>query len=154
MKKKGERYVTLIVNIFKAFEIIVALMLSLILGLIIVLSLVALIRQSYVLIQPTFITNHISVNFEDYQDLFGKVMVVIISSEFLRTILKVLKPHKVHTIVQDVVLISVLAIGHELIIIDYVHTEYEVIIAISILMVAVGLFYILIKRYIYFNIFQ
>jgi uncharacterized membrane protein (DUF373 family) len=145
IKKKEEKDLELIVLIFKIFENVVSICLSLLVGTIIILSLTALFRETYELILPTFVPNHHTVSFGSYQKLFGKVMVVIISVEFLKTILKVIQKHQIDTIVQDVTLISGLAVGHELIIMDFDEHGAQSIFALGALLIGIGIFYHLVK---------
>ena len=72
-------------------------------------------------------------------------MTLLISLEFLSSILKVLKSHLIKVLVQDVILITALAIARKLIIFDYEHHEPMYIIALGVLLLSIGLFYFLIR---------
>lgn len=145
MKNDPNNHSGTLEKIFVVFQKTISIILSILLGLIIILSLVALVSQFYRLFLLTFVPGQAPVVFEDYQDLFGKVMVVIISIEFLKIIMEALKPRKIDTIVQDVALVSALAVGHEIIIMDYTDHEPYIMFALAVLLIAIGVFYFLIK---------
>ena len=133
-----------IYNGFKKFEQIVAFILSVIIGLIIVISLLRLSVDFYQLfVLDVFTPTNIS--FQDYQQLFGKIMTLLISLEFMSSIMKILKTHKINSLILDVVLISALAISRKLIIYDYEHHDPTSIMAMGVLLVSTGIAYFLFK---------
>jgi uncharacterized membrane protein (DUF373 family) len=83
---------------------------------------------------------------EDYQLIFGKIMTLLISLEFMTSIIKVLKTHNVRTLNKDVVLITALAIARKLIIYDYDKAAPLSILTLGALLIAIGILYYLINR--------
>ena len=65
--------------------------------------------------------------------------------EFLSSILKVLKTHEMKSLIQDVILITALAIARKLIVYDYDHHHASDTIALGVLLLAIGIFYFLIR---------
>ena len=72
-------------------------------------------------------------------------MTLLISLEFLSSILKVLKSHAVKILVQDVVLITALAIARKLIIYDYDDHDAIHTLALGGSLLCLGVFYFLIR---------
>lgn len=133
-----------IVLFFKNFEKIITIIISIIIGLIIILSLFRLLFElSDVLFSN--ITSPQLVDFKEYQSLFGKIMTLLISIEFLNSVLKVFKSHEIRALVLDVSLITGLAIARKLIIYDYSKSDPTSTIVLGGLLVSIGLFYFLVK---------
>lgn len=86
------------------------------------------------------------VEFSDYQDLFGKLITVFISLEFLSSVLKILNRPQIKTLVQDVSLITALAIFRKLIIADYNTEDLESYMVLGGLVIATGVFYYLVHK--------
>jgi uncharacterized membrane protein (DUF373 family) len=143
-KKKGS-YKEKVYTFFGEFENVITMALSVIIGLMIIMSLVRVTQQFYLLFVADFIEPQ-QITFKDYQDLFGKILTLLISLEFLSSILKVLKSHEVTILVQDVILITALAIARKLIVYDYDHHDSMSIFALASLLISIGVFYFLIRH--------
>lgn len=140
--RKG--YKDRIINVFREFENYITIGLSIIIGFMIIMSFVRVVQQFYVLFYSDFIEDTI-VNFNDYQILFGRIMTLLISLEFLSSILKVLKTHEVKILIQDVILITALAIARKLIIYDYSQHDPLQTLALGAILLCVGVFYFLVR---------
>ena len=144
MKNRISTWQAKILNSFIRFEVIVTFILSLMVGLIVIISLVRIAQDFYhIFIQD--IINLKNIVFEDYQSLFGKILTLIISLEFLNSIIKVFKSKDVKTLVLDVILIAALTIGRKLIIYDYKNIVPSQAITLGGLLISIGIFYFLIK---------
>ena len=144
MKNEKSTWQSKILNSFIRFEVIVTFILSLMVGLIVIISLLR-IAQDFYLIFIQDIINLKSIVFEDYQSLFGKILTLIISLEFLNSIIKVFKSKDVKSLVLDVILIAALTIGRKLIIYDYKNIDPAQAITLGGLLISIGIFYFLIK---------
>ena len=130
---------------FSLFEKIITIILSVIIALIILIALIRISESFYHLFVQDFYKPQ-EITFNDYQLLFGKIMTLLISIEFMSSILKVLKTHEIKNLIQDVVLITALAIARKLIIYDYEHHDPLSTIVLGGLLISIGLFYFLIKK--------
>ena len=81
-------------NGFTKFENIITLFLSIIIGSIIVISLIRIAENFFQLFVTDFFQPQ-EITFKDYQEIFAKIMTLLISLEFLNSILKVLKSHDI-----------------------------------------------------------
>jgi uncharacterized membrane protein (DUF373 family) len=131
-------------NFFNKFEKWIAIILSVIIACIIIVSLIRLLHNFYELFIVETI-NPQNITFEDYQQLFGKVLTLLISLEFMSSIINVLKTHNMKSLVTDVLMIVVLAVSRKLIVYDYDHHESSSIMAIALLIVSLGVTYFLFK---------
>ncbi|MCO6498806.1 MAG: phosphate-starvation-inducible PsiE family protein [Vicingus serpentipes] len=134
-----------VLNWFSLFEKIITVFLSIIIALIILIALIRISESFYHLFVQDFYQPQ-EITFNDYQLLFGKIMTLLISIEFMSSILKVLKTHEIKNLIQDVVLITALAIARKLIIYDYEHHDPLSTIVLGGLLISIGLFYFLIKK--------
>ena len=130
---------------FSLFEKVVTVFLSIIIALIILIALLRISKSFYELFIQDF-NQPQEITFKDYQLLFGRIMTLLISIEFMSSILKVLKTHQIKNLIQDVVLITALAIARKLIIYDYEHHDPLSTIVLGGLLVSIGLFYFLIRK--------
>jgi uncharacterized membrane protein (DUF373 family) len=144
MKNVKSTWQTKVLNSFIRFEIIVTFILSLLVGLIVITTLIRIVLDFYYIFILDII-NLKDIVFEDYQLLFGKILTLIISLEFLNSIIKVFKSKDVKTLVLDVVLIAALAIARKLIIYDYKNIDPAQAISLGGLLISIGIFYFLIK---------
>ncbi len=133
------------IDIFHSFESMVSIILSVIIGLIIVVSLIRIGVDLYDLFIVDLDTPS-DISFKNYQKLFGKVITMLISLEFLSSILKVLKLHQIRTLVLDVVLITALAIARKLIVLDYDSYSWEKVMTLGLLLISLGVFYFLVQN--------
>jgi len=145
MEKNKKDVFEIIVKGFIYFEKIITVILSLIIASIILIALVRISESFYHLFVQDF-TQPEKITFNDYQLLFGKIMTLLISIEFMSSILKVLKTHEIKNLIQDVVLITALAIARKLIIYDYDHHDPLSTLVLGGLLISIGLFYFLIKK--------
>ena len=117
--------------------------------LIIILLVVSLIATFRVFIGFFELIQNVSqvpdLKFENFQGLFGKVLTLLIVLELKATILHAIKRRGIRTLLLDIILISGTAIARKLITMDYVKMEPETILAISALLIAIGVSYFLIK---------
>jgi uncharacterized membrane protein (DUF373 family) len=133
-----------ILHLFHQFEIIITLVLSVILGLIIIVSLLRIVSDLFHLFLADLDSLQ-EIVFADYQSLFGKILTLLISIEFLNSTIKVLKSKDIKTLTLDIVLIAALAISRKLIIYDYSDMEPAKTITLGGLLLCIGLFYFLLR---------
>jgi len=131
-------------NGFTKFENIITLFLSIIIGSIIVISLIRIGENFFKLFVTDFFQPQ-EITFKDYQEIFAKIMTLLISLEFLNSILKVLKSHDIKVLVLDVSLITALAIARKLIIFDYDKHDPLFTLVFGAILLFIGLFYFLVK---------
>ena len=144
MDKRKRSIIDDILSFFSRFEQIISLLLVVIVALIISISLIRIIQSFYeVFVSDLFRPANIS--FNDYQQIFGKIMTLLISIEFMASILKVFKTHEIRDLVKDVVLITGLAIARKLIVYDYDSHDPLTTIVLGGLLISIGIFYYLIK---------
>ena len=118
--------------------------LSIIIGSIIVISLIRIGENFFQLFVTDFFQPQ-EITFNDYQEIFAKIMTLLISLEFLNSILKVLKSHDIKVLVLDVSLITALAIARKLIIFDYDKHDPLFTLVFGAILLFIGLFYFLVK---------
>ena len=126
------------------FEAIVIFILSIMVALIVLISLLRIAMEFYSIFFQDMTSLH-QLAFEDYQVLFGRILTLLISLEFLHSILKVVKVEDIKTLTLDVVLIAALAIARKLIVYDYNNIEPVKAITLGGLLISIGLFYFLAK---------
>ena len=145
MKSQGGDYRLAFRRIFSNFENMVTIVLSVIVGLIVLFALAKIIQHFYTLtVGELFLSGHTT--FDDYRELFGRILTLLIGLEFLSSILKALDVHEVRALVQDVTLITALAISRKLIIYDFDNHDPMATIVLGGLLVCLGVFFFLIKR--------
>ncbi|MFD0963774.1 phosphate-starvation-inducible PsiE family protein [Pseudofulvibacter geojedonensis] len=132
--------------LFHKFEKVITIIVSVIIGFIIIISLLRVISELYSIISSDILSPQL-IQFKDYQSLFGKIMTLLISLEFLNSILKTLKSHEIKPLVLDVCLITALAIARKLIIFDYTKNDPLLTISFGGILVSIGVFYFLIKHH-------
>ena len=130
---------------FQIFEETIIVILSIVIIFIIILSVIRVFGQFYHILIDSVMKPQ-EVEFSDYQDLFGKLITVFISLEFLSSVLKILKRPQIKTLVQDVSLITALAIFRKLIIADYNKTDLDSYLVLGGLIIATGVFYFLVHK--------
>ena len=144
MKKSERTFMSLFLELYIKFEQVITIVLAGIISCIILISLVRIVENFYTLFAGDFFSPE-EITFEDYQQIFGKIMTLLISLEFMSSILKVLKTHEIKTLVQDVVLITALAVARKLIIFDYDNHDPASTIVLGGILISIGVFYFLIK---------
>ena len=133
-----------IIHVFEIFEKYVTLVLAVIIALIILFALVRIGIQFYDIFIQEF-DNPESISFKNYQTLFGRILTLLISIEFMNSILHVFRSHNLRTLVLDVVLITGLAVARKLIVMDYEHKEPMAIIGYACILISIGVFYFLVR---------
>lgn len=133
-----------ILKLFHRFENLISIILAVLIVGILGVALVRIAVSSYILIFSNILTPT-EIAYEHFNDIFGKIMTLIITIEFMNSILSVLKTGDLKGLVLDVTLITGLAIARKLIIFDYSSTEPMAIIAMGVVLTAVGIFYFLIR---------
>ena len=136
---------TKIFQVFRIFEENIIVILSVVTVFIIILSVIRVFGQFYHIFIDNVVTPK-EVEFSDYQDLFGKLITVFISLEFLSSVLKILKRPQIKTLVQDVSLITALALFRKLIIADYNKNDLDSYLVLGGLIIATGIFYFLVNK--------
>lgn len=130
---------------FQVFEETIIVILSIVIVFIIILSVIRVFGQFYHILIDSVMKPK-EVEFSDYQDLFGKLITVFISLEFLSSVLKILNRPQIKTLVQDVSLITALAVFRKLIIADYNKTDLDSYLVLGGLIIATGVFYFLVHN--------
>ena len=137
-------YINRIKDIFQKFEYLISIIMAVLIGGLVVVATVRIIVFTYNMVfSKAFFPT--SIKFEDFNELFGMIMTLLIIIEFMNSILSVLRSRELKGIVKDVSLITGLAIARKLIILDYTQTEPLTVLAMSGVLVAVGVFYFLVK---------
>lgn len=138
-KQFNSKFIALV----EAFETFIYIILTIIL---LVVSLIATYRVFIGFFDLIENASQVSdLNFENFQDLFGKVLTLLIVMELKATILHAIKKRGIRTLLLDIILISGTAIARKLITMDYIKMEPETILAISALLISIGISYFLIK---------
>lgn len=133
-----------VLSLINKFEQIITFLVSIIIGIIIIIAFLRICSTFYTIFFNDFFSPQ-DISFEDYQQIFGKIMTLLISLEFMISITKVLKTHQIKTLVLDVVLITALAIARKLIIFDYEHHDPISTLVLGGILLCMGIFYFLIK---------
>ena len=131
-------------KIFRRFERIIALSLSFIIAIIIVIALIRIVVDVFELLVSD-IGDPGNIIFQDYQEIFGKIMTLLISLEFLISIINVIKSHSIRKLLEDVILIAALAIARKMIVYDYDHHLASETIGLGIIFLCIGAFYFFLK---------
>ena len=100
--------------------------------------------QTYDLVIRDFDPSH-DASFAVYSDIFAKIITLLISIEFMNSIAKVLKTHEIRALILDVSLITALSICRKLIIYDFNGHDSLTTMALGVLLVAIGIFYFLVR---------
>ena len=130
---------------FKSLENIIIMVVAVIIGAIIISACLTICSKFYHLFILDFFDPQ-EITFTDYQELFGQILTLLIGLEFLSSVLKSLKTEKVQSLVNDVLLITALAIARKLIVYDYDDHEPLQTLSLGAILVAIGVFYFLVTR--------
>ena len=133
-----------IVGMFQRFEYFVSILLAVLLAAILCVAVMRVAIFSYLLIFSKIVTPT-EILYEDFNNIFGKILTLFITIEFMNSILRILRTGELKRLVVDVTLITGLAITRKLIILDYSNTDHMTIIAMGIVLVSVGIFYFLVR---------
>ncbi len=115
----------------------ILLLMSIMLILSFVDLLVEIVRQ---VIQPPFLL----IDTETLMELFSIILVLLIGIELLETIKLYLKEDTIH--VELVILVAIIAVARKVIIWDFTKYEVKELIGISVILLALGITYLLLKR--------
>jgi uncharacterized membrane protein (DUF373 family) len=84
--------------------------------------------------------------FADYSRIFARMITLLISLEFMNSVLKILKSRSIKVLASDVVLITVLAVCRKLIVVDYKDYEATYFFAFALLLLSLGVLYALLSH--------
>lgn len=141
----NSKFADKISQVFVKFEKVITVVLSIIIALIIIIAVIR-VGQNFTSLFLSDIFQPQDITFEDYQNIFGKILTLLISLEFMASIIKVIKKHEINSLLQDVVLITALAIARKLIVFDYDHHTPLQTAVFGGLLIAIGVFYFLLKK--------
>lgn len=124
------------------FERAVAMLLSIAVAIVVVLSVV----RVFILLGQSISSEADVLGYGLFQTVFGMIMVVLIALEFNHIIIQII--HGIHAVAQlrMVVAIAILAIVRKLVILDITKTEPEMIFALGLVLFALGGVYWLIRN--------
>ncbi|MCB0397649.1 MAG: phosphate-starvation-inducible PsiE family protein [Flavobacteriales bacterium] len=132
-----------IISSFQRTETIISIILSTLIVVIVITALLRVVVNAYNLILVDFFSPE-KIEFEDYTGVFGKIMTLLISLEFMNSILRVVKTHDIKRLATDVVLIAALALCRKLIILDYHGYEALHIFSFGFILMSLAIFYFLV----------
>lgn len=127
---------------YKGFENILSIAVSALLATILMIIVFRLFYFSYILIFSK-IGNLAAIHSDDITDIFGKVITLFITVEFLNSIIRSIKGGELKGLVKDVILITALAMGRKLIVMDFSATSSLNILSIGGVLISLGVFYFL-----------
>lgn len=139
----NDKFSNKVTKYFFGFEKIITIIVAIIIALIVVVSTIR-IGKDFVDLFIIDVFSPDKISFDDFKSLFAKILTLLISLEFMNSILKVLKSHDVRTLVLDIVLITAMAIGRKLIILDYEKYSSDYILSMAGLILSIGAFYYLV----------
>lgn len=132
-----------LMSFYERFEMIVAIVLSLIVTLIISLALVQLIAR----IVPLLLTGSLDpLDHGVFQNLFGMIMTMLIAMEFKHSIIRVAQRKDSIVQVKTVVLISLIALARKFVILDTNATDAKTIAALAAATLVLGVVYWLLRE--------
>lgn len=140
-KKKFEEKT---LSIHRKFETVIAIGLSIIISILILVAFVRILVDLYARFF-TDITDPGEIIFSDYQMIFGKIITLLISLEFMSSIINIIKSHSLRRLLEDVLLIAGLAISRKLIVYDYDSHEPMAFFSLGVLLLCIGIFYFLLR---------
>ncbi len=129
-------------TLYQRFEHIIAVMLTIIISAIIVVSL------SHLLIHTIriFVFDVNPLNYNIFQDIFGMILTVLIAMEFNHSIIHVASSHRGTIQVKTVLLIAILAIARKFIVVELHTVDPLVLIAMGVAIIALGCVYWLMRE--------
>lgn len=132
-----------LMTFYDRFELIVAVVLSLIVTLIISLALLQLIVR----VVPLLITGSLDpLDHSVFQSLFGMIMTVLIAMEFKHSIIRVAQRKDSIVQVKTVVLISLIALARKFVVLDTTTTPAMTIAALAAATLVLGVVYWLLRE--------
>jgi uncharacterized membrane protein (DUF373 family) len=142
---KKKNYLALFDNVLRKVEGGVTIIIAIVIIFIVAIALLRILTQTYHLLVVDLIAEK-NVTFNSFIDIFSKIMTLLISIEFMKSITKVLRNHGIKSLILDVSLITALSICRKLIIYDYEQSNGLCTIAIGVVLISIGIFYFLIKH--------
>ena len=144
MEKDTKSPIDKLLKLFHYLEYGISIILAIIIAGILAVAVVRIAVYAYLLIFSQLLTPT-NIDYGAFNDIFGKIMTLLITIEFMNSILHILKTGELKQLLKDVTLITGLAIARKLIIFEYTTAEPMTIIAMGIVLVSVGIFYFLIR---------
>lgn len=132
-------------NFFHKFEHVVLMILAVLSATILVVAVVRLAIYAYIIIFSK-ILHPVDIVYEDLNEIFGKIMTLLIFIEFMNSIIHVIRKGDLKLLVKDVTLITGLAICRKLIMLDYSAKEPLFIVSMALVLIAIGIFYFIIMK--------
>ncbi len=133
----------------KALQIIeegITAVLAVIIVFIVIVALTRIMSQAYHSLFQGLFSGH-EIAFASYTDIFGKMLTLLISIEFMNSITKVLRTHEMKALVLDVSLITALAICRRIIVMELAHPEDGTsMIAFAVMLVGLAVFHYLVGK--------
>ncbi|HUI16433.1 MAG TPA: phosphate-starvation-inducible PsiE family protein [Alphaproteobacteria bacterium] len=124
-------------SLYAKFEHVVAVILIVLVSLVIAASTASLALD----VAKLFLGGFVRHSDVDYEEIFGRIMTVLIAFEFNVSIAQVLEQHRHLIQVRTVVLVAILAIARKFIIIDIDAKSAETLIALAVIVAALGATY-------------
>jgi uncharacterized membrane protein (DUF373 family) len=143
--KESDKFDDKALIFFSKFEKYINYIVTAIISFIILISIIRISQKTYTLFIIDFFEPQ-EISFSDYQVIFGSILTLLISLEFMNSILKVIKQHDIKVLALDVALITGLAISRKLIIFDYDKHEAIEVFAFGFLLLAIAVYYFLIRK--------
>lgn len=142
--KKKENFVELFIELFDNIEKWLAILLSAIILIITISALYRVFISTYGLVIQNLISPA-SIDFKLYTDIFGKILTLLISIEFMNAIVDIAKKREIKKLLIDVIIITGLALCRKLIVLDYHEYDPMYIFAFGFVLIALGALYYLIS---------
>ena len=144
MEKDTKSPIDKLLKLFHYLEYGISIILAIIIAGILAVAVIRIAVYSYLLIFSQLLTPT-NIDYGAFNDIFKKIMTLLITIEFMNSILHILKTGELKQLLKDVTLITGLAIARKLIIFEYTKAEPMTVIAMGIELVSVGIFYFLIR---------
>lgn len=130
-----------LLTLYERFEQVIAILLSMVIAVIIVVSLMQLVKTVYTLLVVEAFN---PLDHAVFQTVFGMIMTLLIAMEFKHSIIRVVTQHESIIQVKTVVLIALIALSRKFVILD-TETSPERIAALAGATLALGLTYWLMR---------
>lgn len=147
----GFRFVSKFVKISAKAEGLFSGIILLLLDITLLVLLIRLIVISYTRIFSK-ISIPTSISTDDISSFFGEVITIFILKEFTDSLMNLMKRGTFIELVKNVILVTGLAVLRKIILLDFIpHADYKEMISMAILLIALGLYYVLIKMRVKMN---
>ena len=131
-----------LIQLYKKFEQVIAISLSIIFAIVIIISLIQLVRAVYVML---FLDALNPLNHEIFQTVFGMIMTLLIAMEFKHSIIRVALREDSIIKVKTVFLIAIIALSRKFVILEAGATPSKIA-ALACAVVALGIVYWLMRE--------